>query len=109
MRLSRFVLVLSIFAYLAWQVSESSGIVLDPLSFIIGVVVAGLAGATLFLVGDWWSSVTRPYQPQTVKLETKQTPSQVTFAAFRALLKGIIVIILVIIAIYGYTYLVPRQ
>jgi hypothetical protein len=63
MRLIRFVLVFITFSYLAWQYFPSLGITLDPVSFLVGIVVAGITGGVLFLISDWWSSVTRPYTP----------------------------------------------
>ena len=108
MRLGRFVLILCIYGYVAWQVSESLGIALDLVSFSVGIFVAGLAGGTLFLISDWWSSVTRPYQPQVVKLQTKETPSQITTGALLALLKGILFILVVLAAlIAGSRYVLP--
>jgi hypothetical protein len=106
MRFGRFILILSFFSYFTWQASESLGIVLDPVSFGVGIVAATLTGATLFLVGDWWSSVTRPYHRQSIRLETNQTPSQITFAAFKALVTGIIVIV-VVLAVIFVAYLRP--
>jgi hypothetical protein len=63
---------------------------LDPVSFAVGIAVAGLTGWAYFLINDWWSSVTRPYHPQTVKHETKETPAQIVFGAIWAFVRGIV-------------------
>ena len=89
-RFIKFTAILFVFSQLAWQALESSETALDPGSFVVGIAVAGLTGWAYFLISDWWSSVTRPYHPQTVKHETKETPAQITFAALWALVKGII-------------------
>jgi len=107
-RLGRFAFFLAIYCYLAWRASESLGIPLDPASFAVGIAAAALTGGTLFLINNWWDTITRPYRPQTVRLETRETPSQITWVAFRALLLGIIVIVALVAAVIaGLPYLLP--
>jgi hypothetical protein len=108
MRLGRFAFFLVIYCYLAWRASEILGIPLDAVSFGVGIAAAGLTGVTLFLINNWWHAITQPYRPQAVRLETRETPSQITCAAFLALLIGIFVIVgLVVAVIFGLPYLLP--
>ncbi|MBI5302467.1 MAG: hypothetical protein HY868_10040 [Chloroflexi bacterium] len=74
----------------------------EMLSFIGGLVAAAIMGLLSFRVNEWWGTVTRPYKPQTVRLETRETPAQITGAATRArLLSGIIFAVLGLTVLLG--------
>jgi hypothetical protein len=60
-------------------------------SFALGIAVAGLVGLLEMQIGNWWSAVKGPYEPQTVKLKTKETPAQITGAATKARFIGALV------------------
>ncbi|HLF26136.1 MAG TPA: hypothetical protein VJG32_07360 [Anaerolineae bacterium] len=96
MRLIWLVVFLYIITDLVWRFAAFAGIPLDDTSFGIGIGVATLAGFIVFQLQDWWSSATRPYRPQSVKIETKETPAQITFEAIFSFVKVIVVIALVI-------------
>lgn len=70
-------IVLGIYVYLAWRVSELLGHTLDGASFTAAIAVTALTGFTWFLVNGWWSTVTRPCRPQKVTSGTRGTPSQI--------------------------------
>jgi hypothetical protein len=83
-RLIPFAVILGIITYLAWWTSEQLRLTLDRTSFIFGIVVAALTGWAWFQVSDMWSTATRPYRPQKVTLDTRETPSQIGCASFWA-------------------------
>jgi len=83
-RLIPFAVIFGIFIYLAWWASEQLGYTLDWTWFVVGLSVAALTGVTCVMVNGWWSTATRPYRPQKVTLETRETPSQIGCASFWA-------------------------
>jgi ABC-type Fe3+ transport system permease subunit len=102
-RLIPFAVILGIYTYLARWIYERLGYTLDRTSFTVGITVAAFTGLTWFLVSDWWSAITRPYRPQTVKSDTRETPIQIGWAALWAIVKLFCfiaaVIVLIILAV----------
>ena len=94
-----FALILGIYTYLAWRISVWLGYALDEMSFAAAIAVAILTGFTWFLVSDWLSKMTRPYSPQTVKLDTKETPIQIILAALLAIVRFFLFTVLAIVVI----------
>jgi len=86
-----FLIVLGIYWYLAWELAPSLGIAVDKASFFLAMGVAVLTGLTWFLLTGWWGDLTRPGRPQTVVLETRETPNQIVRRALLAVVEIIIV------------------
>jgi hypothetical protein len=63
----------------------------DSVSFFVGLSVAMLTGLAWFMINGWWTAVRRPFQPMVIRLETEQTPAQVNFRMFVAIVQGILV------------------
>jgi hypothetical protein len=84
---------------LAFWSSTKISYPVDVGSFLFGLGVAALTGFAWMLLHGWWSTVTKPFKPMKVMLETKETPAQVNFASIFAIVKGIIVIGTLIAAI----------
>ncbi len=82
------------------HVTEALRVEIDRASFGIGIGVAAIVGFLYFLITDWWSTVTRPARPQTVKHSTDETPSQITWASFWAIVRGAIFFTVVGLIIY---------
>ncbi|MBI5653605.1 MAG: hypothetical protein HZC40_24625 [Chloroflexi bacterium] len=61
------------------------GLPFEFVSFGGGLMVAMIVGFLSFQFNNWWSSFARPYKPQTIKLETKETPAQIMIPSFIAL------------------------
>ncbi|MCL5995975.1 MAG: hypothetical protein M1546_07955 [Chloroflexi bacterium] len=80
-RLIVFALIVFVFGFGAFRLSERMGIAFDARSYIAGLVVATLIGYASFRIINWWGMATRPFQPQTVTLRTTETPSKITIAA----------------------------
>ncbi len=73
---------------LIYLAAERLRLALDYVSLGAGLLIAAITGWTWFMVNNWWSVVTRPYKKQTITLETKETPAQITNAAFWAKVRG---------------------
>jgi hypothetical protein len=71
----------------------------DVVSFFGGLGVAALTGWAWMMLNGWWSTVTKPFKPLKITLETKETPAQVNFASILAIAIGIIIIGIVIAVI----------
>ena len=82
-----FTVICGIYTYLAWRISTWLGYAFDEVSFGAAIAVAALTGITWFWVSDWWSTMTKPFRPQTVKLDTKETPSQIGCNALSAIVQ----------------------
>jgi hypothetical protein len=82
------------------RVTETLNIVVEPTSFGIGLIVAAIVGSVYFWLTNWWSTVTRPARAQSVKHSTDETPSQITWASFWAIVRGAFVFTIVGIIIY---------
>ncbi|MBM3127589.1 MAG: hypothetical protein FJ009_03030 [Chloroflexi bacterium] len=91
--------IFSLFVALAYWVSNKLPYNVDVGSLGFGLAIAALSGAAWAMLNGWWSTVTKPYRPMTITLETKQTPSQISFASIWAIAKGIIFIAIVIAVI----------
>lgn len=65
--------------------------------FAAGVVAAVLAGFGWFRLNIWMGAATSPGQPQTIRLQTNDTPSQITWAAIRATIKLCLVSIALVV------------
>ena len=96
-RLIGFTVICGIYTYLAWRISRWLGYAFDEVSFGAAIAVAALTGFTWFLVSDWWSAMTKPFHPQTVKMETKDTPFQIGCNALWAIVQLCFFIALAII------------
>jgi hypothetical protein len=98
-RLIPFVVIIGSCTYLAWRIFERVGYALDVTSFMVGITLAAVIGFAWFQVGEWWSTMTRPYRPQTVKTDTKETPIQIIIGALLATVKLFLFIVLAIVLI----------
>jgi fumarate reductase subunit C len=103
-RLIPFTVIVGIYTYLAWKICVRLGYALDWISFTVAIAVAALTGLTWFTVSDWWSAATRPFQPQTVKLKTTDTPNQVVLAGLWAVVNLLFVIALIVLLILAVRY-----
>lgn len=92
-RIVGFGFVTGFYICLTWGIVEWLNLDLKWGSFGAGIFIAGLAGATLFLIEGWWDTYTRPNHPQRVYVETKEAPSQIVGAAFWALVRLFLVIV----------------
>ena len=95
-----FAMIFGSYGYLAWQISVRLGYTFDAISLVAAFSVAALTSFTWVLVTGWWGTITKPFAPQTVKLETKETPFQIGFSAFWAFVKLSVGIIVVAVLIY---------
>jgi hypothetical protein len=78
--------------------SLSSDVVLLLVVVVFGgVVVIGVISAFVARLDGWVSTATRPNQPQVIKLETKETPSQIAWAAVWATFRLFIVLVVVLV------------
>jgi len=68
----------------------AAGSPLDMTSFFAGVVATGAFGFVWFLVNNWYSALSGMSRSQSVSMETKQTPAQVTIGSIVAFLKLIV-------------------
>jgi hypothetical protein len=91
--------IFSLSVALAYWMSNKIPYNVDIGSLGFGLAIAAVTGYCWAMLNGWWSTVTRPYKPMTITLETKQTPSQVSFASILAIAKGIIFIAAVIAAV----------
>jgi len=98
-----FLIVLGISWYLAWSITRSLGIHLDTASCFVAMLVAAATGLTWFVLTAWWGVFTRPRRPQTVVLETRETPMQVVRRALLAA-AGIIIVIGAIVGVMIYCF-----
>lgn len=55
--------------------------------FVVGIVASVIAAFGWFWLNDWIGTATSPGRPQTIRLQTDDTPSQITWAAIRAIIK----------------------
>jgi len=83
-RFLRLILFSCLSVWLVFRISAELSWPIELRSFLLGVLAAALVGFAEFQINAWWTAVTKPYQPLTVKIETKETPSQVTSAATTA-------------------------
>ena len=86
-----FLLLLGFFILVADRITTFLGIVVDRVSFIIGIVVAAVTSFVVFQLYSWWSTIARPYHPQSVKVDTKETPYQISRASLGALFRLIFI------------------
>ena len=77
---------------LAFWTSTKISYSVDVGSFLFGLGVAALTGFAWMLINGWWSTVTKPFKPQVMVLETKEIPAQVNYGSIFALTKGMVVI-----------------
>jgi hypothetical protein len=54
--------------------------------FVLGILAAVIFGFAWFRLNDWIGTATSPGRPQTIRLNTDDTPAQITWAAIRATL-----------------------
>ncbi len=99
-----FFLILGFLILVTGRITTSWGVVLDRVSFIIGIGVALLTGFVVFWLDSWWSTFARPYRPQSVKMDTKETPAQISRASLGALFR----LILIVGVIVAVAYLILR-
>jgi len=72
---------------------------IDPTSFWLGVIVAGLVGFVVFRVAIWWGGkVTQMWKPQTVVHKTAKSPLQVVLEGLLAVALGVIAVYLLWLA-----------
>jgi hypothetical protein len=83
----------------AYWVSTRISYVVDLLSFLFGLGVAALTGWAWMQIGNWWTTVHRPFEPMRVVLRTEQTPAQVNLAMVWAIVQGILALTGVVVAI----------
>lgn len=57
------------------------------MDIILGAGVVALISASLYVLNTWWKDVAAPNLPQTIKLATSKTPTQVMRNAAAARLK----------------------
>jgi len=67
-RLLRLALFLSGSIWLLGKLAQAVSIPIEPIAFGAGVVAAGLTGFAEFQISQWWSTITKPYKPQAVKI-----------------------------------------
>ena len=84
MRLILFVIFMGVLTRLGWWAFGKLRLSVDQTSFFFGVVLTMISGALVFRLSDWYSTATRPNRPQTVTLETKDTPRRITLVALGA-------------------------
>ena len=94
-----FGLILALSIGLAHWTSTKIPYAVDVSSFFFGLGVAALTGFAWMQINGWWSTVTKPFKPMKVTLETKETPAQVNFASLFAIARGVIVIGVIVTAI----------
>ena len=70
--------------WLVFNLAAGLSIRIELWSFVAGVCAAMFTGFAEFQINEWWSTIVKPYKPQSVKLETKETPSSITSAATKA-------------------------
>ena len=80
-RLIVFALIVIVVHLGALRLAARMGIAIDPVSYGAGLAVGVVVGFVWFMINNWLTAATRPFHPQTVTLQTKETPFQVTAAA----------------------------
>ena len=100
MRLVILVLLLYGVIQVARRVTDTLNVVVEPTSFGIGLMVAAIVAAIYFGLTNWWSTVTRPTRTQSVTHNTNETPSQITWASFWAIVRGTMIFAIAGIIIY---------
>ncbi len=88
----------------AQEFLAAAGSPLDMTSFFAGVVATGVFGFVWFLVNNWYSALSGMSRPQSVSMETKQTPARVTIGSIAAFFK-----LLVFLALLGLISFVLLQ
>lgn len=74
------------------------GFIIQPGSYIDGLIVAAIIGYIWMWLGNWWGIVHRPFEPMRVVHETRQTPAQVNRAMLWAIVRGILIIAVLLVA-----------
>lgn len=90
--------IFSLSVALAYWASNKISYNVDIGSLGFGLGIAALTGFAWAMLNGWWTTVTRPFRPMTVTIETRETPAQVNLAAMWAIAQSIIVIGIVIAA-----------
>lgn len=103
-----FVLLALLFGYAGWYVMTNwLGRSVDQLSFFCGVGVTLVAAFITFRLQNWGNAATRPGRPQTVTLQTRETPAQITRASLAAILWIILTLLLVSAVAYVFLFVQP--
>ena len=95
-----FVLFMVIFTRLGFWVYESAGQPIEHTSFLLGAILTMLAAFLVFRLQEWYNTATRPRRPQSVSMQTQDTPAQIT----RSALGAIVLMILTIAAMSFVAY-----
>jgi hypothetical protein len=69
--------------------------------FLMGSATAGLFGFIWFRLNDWISAATSPGRPQSIRLNTDDTPAQITWAAIRATLTLVLICLILLVVFAG--------
>ena len=105
MRLFALLLIIGFYFYLALQLTAMVGYDLDRTTLVIASVIGILTAFTWVLVDGWWSAIVKPYSPQKVMTETKETPNQIGCAAA----SGLVQLLLFIAAMIGLLFWIIRS
>jgi hypothetical protein len=96
-----FAVLMFAFTRIGWWVLERIGQPVNHLSYFLGVVLTIMAAYLVIHLQEWYHTAGRPGQTQSASVQTKETPSQVTWSALGA----IILVILTIIGIGAIIYI----
>jgi hypothetical protein len=107
MALVLFALFMVIFTRIGWWAFEYFHMSVDRMSFFLGVILTMLSGFVVFRLREWYTAATRPRRPQTVTLQTNDTPAQITGAALGAILGMICTIGAMLLAAYIAIFVLP--
>lgn len=81
-------LFVSILSVALYQVAPELPFSIDWCSYVVALIVGVIAAFIDIRLVNWWSAITRPYEPQEIKLKTKETPAKITGASTKARLYG---------------------
>lgn len=68
--------------------------------FAPGMALAFLVAFMESIVASWWSSIKKPFGPQSISHKTDETPAKISFAALGSVLKGIIFLVLFVLVVW---------
>jgi hypothetical protein len=102
-----FVVVMFILTRIGWWVFEHLQMPVDQRSFLVGMILTIISGTLSFRFHAWVTTATRPRRPQTVTLQTNETPAQIMGAAFGAILCMLFTIGAMLLAAYVAVFVLP--
>ncbi|MCI0476774.1 MAG: hypothetical protein L0Y55_11045 [Anaerolineales bacterium] len=93
-------ILLGVLTYVVIWLSSELTFEVDWSSYFVGLFIAATTAWIYFTVIGWRRTADRPEQKQIVEIQTKETPKQITNAAFLANLKTVALLIVGLCAIF---------